>query len=212
MGVFRMRKSALLAATVAAMAIGTASAYAGLLDSGTNTVDSQFYLGAMIPADLEDEGTQTIQNPGGAVYGIGAEDESTIDVADMTITITNEAPFPFCSTSLPCPDSFTGFVFVFSSGVDISNVTVDPATTLDMDPFTLTFSATEIQVDLAGAADQTTPAIGDQLVLDLSFPASGGGGPTSVPEPSSLAVLGSGLAGFFIRRRRAAGKVAPRER
>jgi hypothetical protein len=202
-----MRRSALLAAAAALILLGTIPAYAGLLDSGTNTVDPQFYLGALIPADEEDEGLQTIQNPGGAQYTTpGASDESLIDVADTTITITNEASVPYCLGTLPCTDSFTGFVFDFSSGVDISGVAVDPSTPVDMDPFLLSLvSPTEIDIDMAGAADQTTPAIGDALVLDLSFPSSsGGGGSTSVPEPSSLTILGAGLVGFLIRQRRAA--------
>ena len=65
---------------------------------------------------------------------------STIDVGYTTITITNLAPSgtPFCAKTVPpaCPDRFTGFAFTFSSGVDITGVTVDPTSAADFRPNT----------------------------------------------------------------------------
>ena len=70
-----------------------------------------------------------------AHFPVGVENEATIDVGDTTITITNEASLPFCSVStVPCPDVFTRFAFSFSAGVDITGVSVDPASAADFRP------------------------------------------------------------------------------
>ncbi len=122
----------------------------------------------------------------------GVVDGSTISVGDTEIVITNElSNMPFCSTSLPCSDVFTGFAFYFSSGVDITDVVTDPKSAADFRPITggLTFAPTEIFVNVAG----DIPKLGDQLILDVTTQT------TVIPEPSTWALMLAGLCGAWVR-------------
>ena len=134
-------------------------AQAGLIGNGTNTVNALFFLGAHIPADeeMEDFGNPpmvgpAIIGPAGLDFIEGAIDLSTIHVGDTQITITNLAPptSPFGSIT----DSFDGFEFQFSAGVDIKGVHVDPAGAAAFQPIAngLSFNATDILVNVAGDA------------------------------------------------------------
>jgi hypothetical protein len=185
-------------------------ARAGLIGGGTNTVNALFFLGSHSPADEEFEDVQTgpgtfvagpvIIGAGGVDFVEGANDLSTIHVGDTAIAITNLAPtsLPFCTlASGPCPDSFTGFEFQFSSGVALTGVTVDPSSAAAFLPLAggLTFSATNILLNIAGDG----PSPGDQLILDLQFTPTG---PTPTPEPATLSVLAMGIIGLSITRHR----------
>ena len=174
-------------------AVASSPAKADLIGTGTNSVDPSFYLGADVTADQENEGTQTLVS--GLHYGPGAQSETSLDFTGTQITLTNDLAQPYCSGTLPCTDSFTGFDFVFSSGVDITGVSVDVASAADFSPTALTLvSPNEILLNLTGV----NAAVGDQLKLDLTFP----GSTTSAPEPLSLALFGTGLAGLLALRHR----------
>jgi hypothetical protein len=110
---------------------------------------------------------------------------TTISVHDTQIAITNNFAGIFCSTS-PCTDKFAGFEFLFSSGVNITGVTVDPASAADFLPIAggLNFAPTLLSVNVVG----DDPAVGSQLILDVTT------GTVSVPGP----IAGAGLPGLIL--------------
>jgi len=115
----------------------------------------------------------------------------------VTSTLTQGSSL-FCSTSdIPCPDVFDGLVFSFSQNNPITLVTVDASTSADFQPFSVSWNANTIYVNLIGASPAVPPADGDQLVLDVVA--------RSVPEPSTwaLLVVGFGAIGWTALRKRA---------
>ncbi len=132
--------------------------------------------------------------------------DTTIGFTDTHITLTNEGNLPFCSvTAASCPAvEFWAFEFQFSSGIDVTSVTLDPATAADFQPSGTgirLLSSTDVQVEITNE----NPAPGNALILDVT---TGGTPPPSVPGPASLALLGVGLAGMCAagaRARRARG-------
>jgi hypothetical protein len=185
---------------------------AGLVGNGTNTVSVNFWIpsssvpppacdGATNPScenefDSTDNASPTVP----AAFVEGVLDGSTISVGDNKIVITNDLPNePFCSTSLPCSDVFTGFAFYFSSGVDITDVTVASNSATDFRPISggLTFTPTEIFVNVAGE----DPSVGDNLIFDVTTKTA-----VATPEASTWMLMLLGFAGLgFVGYRRGGG-------
>ena len=137
-------------------------AQADLIGNGTNTVSALFYIRASaVPvvtsstAPFTNPAPSEIEGPPSTIpasFAEGPISGSTISVGGTQITITNQLTAPFCSATLPCSDVFTGFGFVFSAGVDITGVTVDPASSPAFRPIAggLTFGARDIFVNVVG--------------------------------------------------------------
>jgi hypothetical protein len=214
----------------AAALFASAPAQAGLIGGGTNTVSAFFYISAPATPSgggcdqytakyCEQEYNYDAMDMAQYVLTIPAHfvqapiDGATIDVGDTQIVITNAIPETFCadgvSAGSACTDPFTGFEFLFSSGVDITGVSVDPSS--DFLPNDATsgtpphyglqlLSPTDILVDVTGAA----PLIGGKLIIDVTT-----NGTTPVPEPSTWALMALGFAGLgFAGRRRVAARPA----
>jgi PEP-CTERM motif len=208
-----MRFGFLIASAAALLGIaGAPAARAGLIGDGTNTVSAFFYINA--PATPSgggcDQSTESFceqqfnLSTGMAQFVLtipahfdqAAISGSTTDVGDTQIVITNQIPATFCSDGVSagsaCTDPFTGFEFLFSSGVDITGVSVDSSSDFlpNGTPPHLglqLLSPTDILVDVTGAA----PAIGGKLILDVTT-----GGVTPVPEASTWALMLLGFAGL----------------
>jgi hypothetical protein len=203
-----MRFGFLIAVAAALATMSAPPASAGLIGNGTNTVSVNFWFpSSTVPPPACDDttnpncenekdsmGNTTSTIP--AIFPQGVADGATISVGDTQIVITNLIPETFCSDGVSagsaCTDPFTGFEFLFSSGVDITGVSVDSSSNFlpnDTSPHLglQLLSPTDILVDLTGAA----PAIGDKLILDVTT-----GGVTPVPERSTWALMLLGFAGL----------------
>jgi hypothetical protein len=112
-----------------------------LIGNGTNTVSVNFWFpSSTVPppacddttnpnCENEKDSTQNTAPTIPAFFPQGVADGATISVGDTQIVITNLIPETFCSdgksAGAACKDPFTGFEFLFSSGVDITGVSVD---------------------------------------------------------------------------------------
>ena len=226
-----MRFRTLIAAVSAALLMNASAPAAQAAGLDGSTVDTTFWIPILggptttspppvtCTTSLPCE-TQNYQGSGGPTnsplptvpvdFLQGANSGSTISVGDTQIVITNKLSATFCSDGTSagsaCTDPFTGFQFIFSGGVDIKGVSVDPASAPDFQPNdTLPhdglqlLSPTRIVVDVTGAA----PAVGDKLILDVSFSSVN----PAVPEPSTWTLMALGFAGLgFVGWRRMAAQ------
>jgi PEP-CTERM motif len=210
-----LMKKVVLLVLSALMALVSAPASAGLVGTGSNTVQAEFWLNSTLPlpacgslCEIQDyNNAGNITNTPLPIIPVaflqGANSGTTISVGDTQIVMTNDLSNPFCTTGLPCGDVFTGFRFIFSSGVDITGVSVDPSSAADFQPSGTglqLLSPTDIIVNLVGEA----PAVGDKLILDLAF----GTVTPGVPEPSTWAMLLIGFAGIGFMVCRSKNKLA----
>jgi PEP-CTERM motif len=91
--------------------------------------------------------------------------------------------------------SFNGPIYTFSGAPAITDVTIDPATPPAARPVSITFTSNSIAVNDAGLSVLN----GAMQILDVTT----GSVPVPTPEPSTLALLGVGLAGLLAFRYRA---------
>ena len=135
-------------------------------------------------------GTVPVNFPLGSIFSV-----TTLEVIPSSFDVTaNQAIQTVFESALNISGSFNGAVYTFSGAPPITDVTVDPMSTYL--PVSVSFTTDSIAVNDAGVS----VAAGAMQILDITT----SGPPVSAPEPSTLALLGGGLAGLLLFRRRAA--------
>jgi hypothetical protein len=182
----------LLIATMLAWAGFVAPAAASLLGQG-------FTLSYRIP-DLSSIYDQASWSPASFTVGAGVETVGDVEgVTSITVDVSASALSLVLATTLTNPTwnaaGFNGVVFSAAGPLGIIGATVNAATTMaGFDAGRLSFTGTEIRIDWNGLGYTT----GTTVMVDFTFATV----PVPVPEPASLALLGAGLLGLGMLRRR----------
>jgi hypothetical protein len=177
----------------AAMFLCAPAAQADLV--GATVTIAGYCCTAPVPADLftnTPTGTVPVSFPVGSFVSV-----TSLAIIPSSFDVTADQVIQTSAASLRAAGgSFNGVVYTFSGAPDITDVTVDPLTTPSVAPTSLSFTRDSIFVNDAGLV--TT--VGARQILDITT----GSVPVSTPEPSALALLGAGLAGLGVFRRRRA--------
>jgi hypothetical protein len=127
---------------------------------------------------------------------------TTVSVSNTQITITNNLAGLFCPVGGCTPGDFSGYVFTFMGGPNITDVVVGSGTSSDFQPVSLMFTADSITVDVAG----DNLALNDQLILDVETTVS------ATPLPAALPLFATGFGALGLlgwrRKRKGAAVVA----
>jgi hypothetical protein len=158
------------------------------------------YGGAYTHSGYRTAGTFVVPSGGGIV---GTFDPYFNIIANSTsITFAYMASDTWANSTLSLgPTIYNGIAIdMLTVGGIFSSVTIDPSTNMaGFDASRLSFTNGEIQVDWAGLSFNS----GTILKLDIVDDRPGeGGGNTIVPEPTTMLLLGLGLIGVAVVRRR----------